>query len=109
MILNFYNPFNKLPYIIGYQNHLSVTSNYTISIINLVNKSSMISNPVSKRLSNFIKFSAYFSTSNLAHIVGAKPEKLIDTSTAEWFNQITEKYPQNIFIHSYSQNVSLSY
>ena len=49
----------------------------------------MISNPVSKRLSNFIKFSAYFSTSNLAHIVGAKPEKLIDASTAEWFNQIT--------------------
>lgn len=64
------------------QNRLSVTSNYTISIINLVNKSSMISNPITKRLSNLVKFSSSFSTSKLAHIVGAKPDKLIDTSMA---------------------------
>lgn len=75
----------------------------------MVNKLSMISNHLSKSVTNLLRFSASFSYSKPAHIVGEKPIKLIDVPMAEWIDKITEQYPKNICINSYSQNVSFTY
>jgi hypothetical protein len=72
----------------------------------------MISNPISKRISKLFgntSFSAGFSQLKLAHTIGASPKNFIETSVAECFNQITEKYPDNVYINSYSQNISFTY
>lgn len=69
----------------------------------------MISNLTYKPLSNLLNTRSAFAFSRLAHVKGAPPSKLIDVSMAEWFNKVTEQYPQNVFIHSYSQNVSFTY
>ena len=72
----------------------------------------MISNCISRKVSNLLRACnnfASFSELKLAYTKGANPQNLINLSIGEVFEQMTEKYPDNIFLNSYSQNVSFTY
>lgn len=72
----------------------------------------MISNCIARKVSFLIRRGTYlaaFSTQKLAYTKGKDAQNLINFSIGQLFDQITHKYPDNIFLNSYSQNVSFSY
>lgn len=72
----------------------------------------MTSNSISKGITGILKRSSHFNSATkpkLAHVVGTPPKGLIEVPVAQLFNQMTERYPNNILINSYSQNKSFTY
>jgi hypothetical protein len=72
----------------------------------------MISNSILGKVSYLIRRGTYlaaFSSQKLALTKGKDAQNLINISIGELFDQMTHKHPDNVFLNSYSQNISFTY